>query len=113
MKVFSNNLNGISITKATNSLTARSPKERVIQGTSVPAKAIEKNKNVSTIDPIDEDIIGATYQIFFLNLSKIWTSSNWATIKAEPEPIAILIDIRSAKFVDTNKVNVIPIKNPK
>jgi len=91
----------------------RSPKERVIQGTSVPAKAIEKNKNVSTIDPIDEDISGATYQIFFLNLSKIWTSSNCATKKAEPEPIAILIDIRSVKFVEKNKVNIIQIKKPK
>ena len=108
-----NNLNGISITNATKSLTARSPKERVTQGNSVPAKAIEKNKKVSIIDPIDEDISGATYQLFFLSLSKIWTSSNCATKKAEPEPIAILIDIRSAKFVEKNKVNKIPIKKPK
>jgi hypothetical protein len=77
----------------------RSPKERVIQGISVPAKAIEKNKNVSIIDPIDEDIRGAIYQIVFLNLSKIWTSSNCETKKAVPEPIAIHNDIRSAKLV--------------
>ena len=37
-----NNLKGISINKATNSLTAKSPKERVTQGIFVPAKAIEK-----------------------------------------------------------------------
>ena len=43
----------------------------VIQGTPVPAKAIEKNKNVSTIDPIDDDANGATYHLFFLNLSNI------------------------------------------
>ena len=49
----------------------RSPKESVIHGTPVPAKAMEKNKNVSTTDPTEEDIIGATYQLFFLSLSKI------------------------------------------
>ena len=113
LKVFNNNLNGKSITNDTISLTIRSPKERVIQGTPVPAKAIEKNNNVSTNDPIDDDTRGATYQLFFLNLSKIWISNNCATIKAEPEPIAILIDIKSLKFVEKNKVNIIPIKKPK
>ena len=57
--------------KATKSLTERSPKESFIQGTPVPTKAMEKNINVSTTDPTDEDIIGATYQLFFLSLSKI------------------------------------------
>ena len=69
--MFNNSLNGKSITKATKSLTVRSPIERVIHGTSVPTKAMEKNKNVSTIDPMDEEISGATYQLFFLSLSKI------------------------------------------
>ena len=32
---------------------------------------IKKNKNVSTIDPIDDDASGATYHLLFLKLSKI------------------------------------------
>ena len=46
-------------------------------------------------DPIKEDVKGAINQIFFLNLSKIWTSKSWAIKKAVPEPMAILIEIRS------------------
>ena len=111
--MFNNSLNGKSITRVTKSLTVRSPIDRVIHGTSVPTKAMEKNKNVSTTEPIDEDASGAIYQLFFLSLSKIWTSSNCATKKAEPEPIAILTDIKSAKFVEKNKVNIIPIEKPK
>ena len=34
-------------------------------------------------------------------------------IKATPDPIAILIDIKSAKSVENNNVNIIPIKKPK
>ena len=34
-------------------------------------------------------------------------------IKAVPDPIAILIEIKSEKFVEKNKVNEIPRKNPK
>jgi len=36
LNVFNNNLKGINITNATNSLTLRSPKESVIQGIPVP-----------------------------------------------------------------------------
>ena len=32
--------------------------------------------------------------------------------KAVPEPMAILIEIISLKFVDINRVKVTPIKNP-
>ena len=31
----------------------------------------------------------------------------------EPDPIAILIDIRSSNFVEKNKVSKIPVKKPK
>ena len=98
--------------KATKSLTVKSPKERVTQGIPIPAKAIEKNKKVSTTDPIEEEIKGATYHLLFLNFSNIWTSSNWATKNAVPEAKAILIDIRSVKFVEKNKVKVIPRIKP-
>ena len=40
-------------------------------------------------------------------------SNNWAVIKATPDPIAILTEIKSAKSVENNNVNIIPIKNPK
>ena len=40
-------------------------------------------------------------------------SINCATKNAIPEPIAILIEIISLKFVETNKVKPIPIKNPR
>ena len=52
------------------------------------------------MDPTNDDIKGAANHIFFLNLSKILTSINCATKNAVPEPIAILIDIRSEKFVE-------------
>ena len=52
------------------------------------------------------------YQVFFLKLSKIFTSKSWATIKATPEPKAILIEIKSSKFVEKNKVSKIPKKKP-
>ena len=55
---------------------------------------------VSIAEEIIEDNKGATYQTFFLNLSKILTSINWATKKAIPEPNAILIDIKSEKLVE-------------
>ena len=60
---------------------------------------MEKNKKVSTTDPIKEDVNGATNHSFFLNLSKICTSNNWETINAVPDPIAILTEIKSEKFV--------------
>ena len=66
----------MSITKATKTLTVKSPNESVTQGTPVPQKEIEKNKKVSTIEPIIEDVSGAINQFFFLNLSKIWISNN-------------------------------------
>ena len=92
-------LKGINIISATKIFTVKSPNESVTHGTSVAKKDIEKNKNVSTVDPINEEVSGAINQSFFLKLSKIWTSSNWATKNAVPEPIAILIDIRSPKLV--------------
>ena len=49
---------------------------------------------------------------FFLKLSNILISKFCATKKANPEPIAILIEIISEKLVDTNKVSKTPIKKP-
>ena len=49
----------------------------------------------SILDPKIEDVRGAIYHFFFLNLSKIFTSINCAIKKAIPEPIAILIEIKS------------------
>ena len=73
---------------------------------------IEKNKNVSIVEPIIEDVNGATNHSFFLNLSNIWTSNNCAVKNAIPDPIAIRIDIRSAKLVENKTVKIIPITNP-
>ena len=64
----------MSITNAINNFTTKSPKAKLNQGISVAQKAIEKNRNVSTIDPITDDARGATNHIFFLRKSKIWTS---------------------------------------
>ena len=61
---------------------------------------MEKNIKVSTVDPIKEDIRGATNHFFCLNWSNIWTSKSWAIINAVPDPIAIRIEIRSVKFVE-------------
>ena len=73
---------------------------------------MEKNKKVSTAEPIKDEANGATNHFFFLNLSKIWTSISWATKKAVPDPTAILTDIRSAKFVEKRKVKLIPTIKP-
>ena len=73
---------------------------------------LRKKRKVSIIEPIIEDVSGATYQVLFLNLSNIFTSRFWAIINAVAEPIAILIDITSSKFVETNNVKIIPIKKP-
>ena len=56
------------------------------------------------MDPINEDVNGAINQSFFLSLSNIWTSNNWAIKNAVPEPIAILKDIKSVKFVENKRV---------
>ena len=61
---------------------------------------MEKNKKVSIVEPSVEDVKGATYHIFFLNLSKTCTSINWATKNAVPDPMAILIEIRFEKLVE-------------
>ena len=71
-----------------------------------------KNKNVSIVDPIKDDVKGAINHFFFLNWSNICTSNSWATKKAVPEPIAILTEIRSAKFVENIRVKLIPIAKP-
>ena len=60
---------------------------------------------MSTIDPIKDDVNGATNHFFFLNWSKIFTSNNCATKKAMPDPIAILTEIKSEKFVE-KKISV-------
>ena len=74
---------------------------------------MEKNKNVSTVEPISDENKGATNHVFRLNLSKTWTSNNCATINAVPDPIAILIEIKSEKFVENISVNNNPIVKPK
>ena len=56
---------------------------------------------------------GARYQIlFFLKISKTFISKFCAIKKAKPDPMAILIEIISLKFVETKSVNKIPITNP-
>ena len=74
--------------------------------------SMEKNNIVSTREPKSEDVNGAMYHFLFLSLSKTWTSKSCATKNAIPDPIAILIEIRSLKFVEKNSVNDIPSKNP-
>ena len=69
--------------------------------------------NVSKVEPTKDDINGATYHFFCLNLSNICTSNSWATINAVPDPIAILIEIKSEKFVEKKNVNKTPIAKPK
>ena len=101
------------MTKVTSSLIAKSPKDNVSHGTPVAQNDIEKNKKVSTVDPIIEELNGATYQLFSLSLSNICTSKSWAKIKAVPEPIAILTEIRSEKFVEKKRVKDIPTTKPK
>ena len=97
-------LKGININNAINIFTPKSPKANEIQDIFVAQKAIEKNKNVSTIEPKTEEVNGAMYQDFFLKISKIFISRFCAIKIATPEPIAILIEIVSEKFVETNKV---------
>ena len=65
-----------------------------------------KNKKVSSVEANIDDVNGAIYHFFFLSLSKIFTSNNCATKKAVPEPIAILIEIKSAKFVENKSVRL-------
>ena len=79
----------------------------------VAQNAIEKNKKVSKIEPFTEDAKGGINQFLCLSLSNTKTSILCETIKAVPDPIAILIEIKSEKFVEKNKVNEIPRKNPK
>ena len=65
------------------------------------------------MDPIRDEVNGAINHRFFLNLSNTWTSKSWATKNADPDPIAILTDIKSSKLVEKNNVKQIPITNPK
>ena len=62
-----------------------------------------KNKKVSITDPFIEDASGGTNQYLFLSLSNTKTSILCETINAIPEPMAILIEIRSEKFVEKKK----------
>ena len=50
---------------------------------------------MSIIDPINDEAKGAANQILFLSLSKILTSTSCAARNAVPDPIAILIEIKS------------------
>ena len=71
---------------------------------------MKKNNIVSTKEPRREDANGATNHIFFLSASKTWTSKSCAIKNAVPEPIAILSEIKSLKFLENNKVNATPNK---
>ena len=55
---------------------------------------------------------GATNHIFFLKISKILNINNCANKKAVPDPIAILIEIKSLKLVEKYNVKSIPVKKP-
>ena len=55
---------------------------------------------------------GMNQYLLFLNLSNMLTSIFCATKKARPEPMAILIEIISEKFVETDTDNITPIINP-
>ena len=50
--------------------------------------------------------------LYFLIVEKFLYLLSCATKKAVPDPMAILIDIISSKFVETNSVNKIPIVKP-
>ena len=68
MRIFIiSNLKGINIKKTIKIFTNKSPKASVTQGMPVPKKEIEKNKNVSIIEPKIDEVIGATNQTLFLN----------------------------------------------
>ena len=92
--------------------TNKSPNASDTQEIPVPKKEIEKNKKVSIIDPKIDEVKGATNHTLFLKRWKISISIDWATRKAVPEPIAILIEIRSWKFVETRTVNATPVVKP-
>ena len=65
-----------------------------------PIEQIEKNVKVSVIEPITDDVRGATYQfLLYRNLSNVNTSKFCATKKARPEPAAILTEIISNNAV--------------
>ena len=74
--LFNRSLKGISIIKDIKTFTIKSPIAKVIHGTSVLYKDIEKNKNVSINDPNKDEDKGAINHIFFLNKSKTLTSNN-------------------------------------
>ena len=63
-------------------------------------------------EPTSDETRGAINHSFLLSLSKISPSNSWATKKAVPHPIAILIEIKSSKFVEKKKVKNIPRKKP-
>ena len=86
--------------KATIIFTVKSPNDKLIQFIPVPKNAMEKNINVSMTEPTKDEVRGAINHCLFLSLSKICTSISCAVIKAVPDPIAILIEIKSEKFVE-------------
>ena len=95
------------------SFTTKSPRDKVSQEIPVRKKLFQKIEKVSTVDPIIEEARGAVNQNLCLrSLSNMFTSKFCAIKKANPEPIAILMDIMSLKFVEINNVSSTPITNP-
>ena len=68
---------------------------------------------MSTIDPVVDEVSGAINQLFFL-IYQIFEHLNFEQQKnAIPEPRAILIEIKSEKFVEINNVKIMPTMKPK
>ena len=65
------------------------------------------------MDPFIDDTKGGMNQFLSLSLSNTKTSILCETKNAVPDPIAILIEIKSEKFVEKKSVKEIPKKNPK
>jgi len=85
----SNTLKGISKQAAIKNLATKSPMAKVIHGVPVPAKANEKNNDVSIVEAIAEEPSGACHQGRLRSRSKIKTSLSCAIRKALPDAIAI------------------------
>ena len=68
---------------------------------------------MSITEPFIDDANGGINQYLFLSLSNTYTSILCDTINAVPDPTAILIEIKSEKFVEKNRVNEIQMKNNK
>ena len=79
IKVFKKNCTNLSNCKVIQSQSDINQELRVAilkRAAQYKTDDIEKNRNVSTIDPKIDEVSGATYQFFFLKLSKICTSNS-------------------------------------